>query len=660
MAAKGSRPSGLGPALRAALLCAVPLVAGVAGVRPSPTVVILSVLGATVEGGLYAVRKLRLTLAGSRCIRPAGFFPLQLLGLYTVQLWLVTLHAATTDGDAAQAAAVAAGRPVLRGGALQDVEAHGSGGALQDGEAALQLAALQLVSAPAGDLWPDQPLAAGRGANFLLDADPATLRWRPQTISVVLPCAEEREYAFKTVKSIFETTPSDVLKEIVVVDDGSQPPLSDTHLQPDVRARYRVKVMRHEHTVGLIGAKKTGGDAASGDIVVFFDCHVAPQPGWHTDILSLISENYRRMVVPQITTLDVDTWTQRGGGGGGLSKCYLTWDADFKWFDSDDRYIAVISGGLLGMSRRWWAETGGYDTEMLGWGGENLDQSLRVWLCGGEIVVAPNSQVAHMWRDGSKKTSARYQHVGDTIRNRARAVYGWYGEFGDKLQHYPSFAMRPKPGPDGVPWYGTLQTFEEVRNELQGCRPFAWFLRRFKKVYEDGGLLPSEVFMLREERSGLCLHYQAHAGTSNNGREGANLVACNADNHRFFWHLGNLNSQTGHCCSGLRAWNTDQCLTGGQSGGKAATSVCSISGSDTSQGWSLREDGSLRRGNSCLGPGVAPGTIEEKPCLAFRKMAGARWTKLSPQEPLETQLYHKALREHPEAFKALEADSGAR
>ena len=26
-----------------------------------------------------------------------------------------------------------------------------------------------------------------------------------------------------------------------------------------------------------------------------------------------------------------------------------------------------------------WKETGGYDKNMLGWGGENIDQSLRTW-----------------------------------------------------------------------------------------------------------------------------------------------------------------------------------------------------------------------------------------------------------------------------------------
>ena len=56
---------------------------------------------------------------------------------------------------------------------------------------------------------------------------------------MVLPCAEERDLALKTVKSVFESTPPDVLHEIVVVDDGSNPPLSTTHLQADVQRQYK-------------------------------------------------------------------------------------------------------------------------------------------------------------------------------------------------------------------------------------------------------------------------------------------------------------------------------------------------------------------------------------------------------------------------------------
>jgi len=487
-----------------------------------------------------------------------------------------------------------------------------------------------------------------KNQKFDLNAPLETLSWHPKTFSVVLPCAEEREYALKTVQSVFENTPSDLLHEIVVVDDGSQPPLSLTHLSEGIQRKYKVKIMRHETTIGLIGAKKTGGDAATGDIIVFFDCHVAPQPGWHNDFTTLVSENYRRMVVPHITALDVDTWKQVGGGGG-LAKCYLTWDADFKWVDSSDRYIPVISGGLLGMSRRWWQETGGYDKEMLGWGGENLDQSLRVWLCGGEIVMAPNSQVAHMWRDGSVKTVARYKHVGDTQRNRARAIYAWYGEFADKLNDYPSFSSR-HAGPDGKPWYGDLGNFQEVKDRLGGCRPFAWFLKRFADIYLDGGIVPAEVFMLQDEKSGKCLHYQGHAGTSGTGSEGADLADCNEHDDRQFWHAGNMDRSTKKCCSGLRAWNTDQCLKGGQGGGKAITTICTVAGLDSQQDWGLRDSGQLSRGSQCLGPGDDPNTMVEGSCLGFRNKGGAHWKKLGAKVPKEMELYQKALREHPEYF----------
>lgn len=646
--AKGK--GGLACVVRTACTILVPLVCVCGGFPCGTLVCLLSLLSAGFEVWLWWTRSLGQSGKRRHSIRPAGFFPLQLVGLYMLQVWLV-MFVVVASGDGATAAGAAPVAPHAPGPLLVG-SAGNAGLAAAAGLRGAAEAAARAAPAAVPQRSGPRPYAPPAGPEFKLDEDPDNLRWSPKTISVVLPCAEERDYALKTVISVFESTPGDVLHEIVVVDDGSNPPLSSTHLTPDVQQRYKVLVKRHDQTIGLIGAKKTGGDAATGDIVVFFDCHVAPQANWYKEFLSLISENYRRMVVPQITALDVDTWKQIGGGG--LAKCYLTWDADFKWVDSDDNYIPVISGGLLGMSRRWWHETGGYDKEMLGWGGENLDQSLRVWLCGGEIVMATGSQVAHMWRDGSAKTSARYKMVGDTQRNRARAVYAWYGEFADKLLHYPNFANR-QPTADGQPWYGSLDNFEEVKQGLQGCRSFAWFLRRFHKLYEDGGLIPAEIFMLQEESSSKCLWFQGHAGTSGAGQEGAALEACNEHDHRMFWHGGNMDTHTHQCCSGLHAWNTDQCLVGGQGGGqKAITGICNIAGRDGREDWKLTDAGMLQRGNRCLGPGDSPGTLVEDACLAFRgREGGGRWKKLAAREPLETTLYHRAQKEHPETFAAL-------
>uniref|UniRef100_A0A7S0AL75 Polypeptide N-acetylgalactosaminyltransferase n=1 Tax=Pyrodinium bahamense TaxID=73915 RepID=A0A7S0AL75_9DINO len=480
------------------------------------------------------------------------------------------------------------------------------------------------------------------------DGAESSVAWQPRSMSVVLPCAGEGDFAFKTVRSVYETTPESILHEIIVVDDGSEPPLETSHLTEQVRSRYRVRLIRHADTVGLIGSKKDGGDAAAGDIVVFFDCHVAPQRGWHNSFLRLIGENYRRIVTPVITDLDVGSWKQRRGRQG-QAKCYLTWDADFKWFESDDPYVPVLSGGLLGISKRWWNETGGYDEQMIGWGGENLDQSLRSWLCGGEIMMAQDSFVAHMWRvPNDPRTAAKYRvKAGAAITNRMRAAVAWFGEFSEKLASFPALTSGHQ-ATDGMPWYGDIGNILEVRERLQ-CRSFAWFMHRFKHVYEDGGLIPSETFGIRTASSGMCLTYVGQAGTSPNGYGKAVLEPCKAGNDRQRWHGANRDtSRPGRpCCSGLRAWNTDQCIVGGTQGTAVKTFICEISGRRQDQAWQFTSDGRLQLGVSrlfmrgqCLEPD-AHSNIEVTACPAVGRPAS--WVKDNPEEPAESLLYRKAM-----------------
>merc|ERR1719422_371206 len=274
---------GIGPfAGRLVFLCACPVVAWLAGCELDVFVVAISALACVLELSLFTCygtsgKKAR------HSIRPARFFPVQLCLLYCIQLWLFMLHHSivdhrhgtiTEDHDASEHAATheyaAADSPALVAEAQQEpaqVSASHSGGLPNAAEKASHNvgsggAGPTFVGKASGDA-PAVPAATlGSGGGFRLDVPLEELRWNPKTISVVLPCAEERDFAFKTVKSFFETTPSEVLHEIVVVDDGSDPPLSQTHLQPDVQRQYKVKICRHENTVGLIGAKKTGGDVA--------------------------------------------------------------------------------------------------------------------------------------------------------------------------------------------------------------------------------------------------------------------------------------------------------------------------------------------------------------------------------------------------------------
>merc|ERR1719183_2411294 len=113
----------------------------------------------------------------------------------------------------------------------------------------------------------------------------------------------------KTVQAFCDKTPPDVLHEIIVVDDGSEPPLKG--LLTGIAPRCKLKVLRHGTTTGLMIAKQTGGDAATGEYIGFFDCHVSPNKIWHREMIDILKIGHRRMAVPTITDLDLDTWEEK-------------------------------------------------------------------------------------------------------------------------------------------------------------------------------------------------------------------------------------------------------------------------------------------------------------------------------------------------------------
>ena len=311
---------------------------------------------------------------------------------------------------------------------------------------------------------------------------------RSGTMSVVLPCLNE-PYAFKTVMSFCNRTPAEVLEEIIVVDDASVPPL--VNKLEGVPSQCKLKVLRHNESLGLMIAKQTGGDAASGTYIGFYDCHVAPARNWYKETIELLAAKERRLVVPMIADLDLDTWDEKVHGAL-TAKCYINFNADFWWYEDESDFIPVISGGLVATTRKWWQDSGGFDPGMRGWGGENTDQSLRAWLCGGDILRARSSHVAHMWRVDSDPRTLSHYHLKHRTDNLARVAAIWFGEFRDKFRE------------------GKLDSTLDVSvavHKLQAlqCKPFAYFLHRFRKLYVRGGVLPEHVFRLRLKGTDKCI-----------------------------------------------------------------------------------------------------------------------------------------------------------
>merc|ERR1711957_42274 len=140
-------------------------------------------------------------------------------------------------------------------------------------------------------------------------------------------------------------------------------------------------------------------------------------------------------------------------------------------------------------------------------------------------------------------------------------------------------------------------------------------------------------------------------GTSANGYGRAVLRPCNSQDDRQRWHGANRDTSATDqvCCSGVRAWNTDQCVFGVDGDGAVKTFVCDISGRNQRQIWEMSEEGQLRRkvggfmSSQCLLPDGHSGNIAAKTCPGTG--SAAQWSKDDPSEPIESQLYRKAMYE---------------
>eukprot|EP00747_Dinoflagellata_sp_TGD_P026889 gnl/TRDRNA2_/TRDRNA2_132250_c0_seq1.p1 gnl/TRDRNA2_/TRDRNA2_132250_c0~~gnl/TRDRNA2_/TRDRNA2_132250_c0_seq1.p1 ORF type:complete len:581 (+),score=89.77 gnl/TRDRNA2_/TRDRNA2_132250_c0_seq1:3-1745(+) len=226
--------------------------------------------------------------------------------------------------------------------------------------------------------------------------------------------------------------------------------------------------------------------------------------------------------------------------------------------------------------------------------------------------MAEGAFVAHMWRDtNNPKTALKYPiPTKDVMRNKARAVNAWFDEWREKVYEFPEYENFVS----GAQSIGDMSNFDRVKKSLS-CAPFSHYIARFSYVYIDTGLLPAEVFQLREEGSQRCLERAPNEKPPHS----VILAPCSGGSPSTpvtelqLWHAGIRDNQRPGkpCCSGIMNWNFLQCLDSTGPGAGVRTYECVILGEAPNQRMSLDNDGQIRwrGGEGCVTsakPNVAP------------------------------------------------------
>ncbi|XP_053689620.1 putative polypeptide N-acetylgalactosaminyltransferase 9 [Sabethes cyaneus] len=338
----------------------------------------------------------------------------------------------------------------------------------------------------------------------------------PETSIVIVFYNEAWSVLVRTVHSILDRSPPNLVKEIILVDDCSYLPHTKTQLDDYFRSMRKVRVLRATERQGLIRARLMGAKNTTAQIITFLDAHVECTVGWLEALLDSVARDWRTIAIPTIDWIDEHDMHLRTENAPSYYGAY-DWDLNFGWWGRWSRVhqpnnklepfdTPAMAGGLFSINRTFFELLGWYDEGFDIYGIENIELSMKSWICGGRMVTVPCSRVAHIQKTGHPYLAETKK---DVVRaNSLRLAEVWMDEY--KQVIFDIYGL-PKYPEDEL---GDVSSRKEVRRKAN-CKTFRYYVETaFPEMHNPlvKGAFHGE-FKNKALGNDSCLEYQTSSNS---------------------------------------------------------------------------------------------------------------------------------------------------